>query len=502
MNKKFKRILAFTLLSTCGISKISQNSYAATKIQNARHDKTVNNNLLEEINWKKLGISSVITFTSILALLGAYKGISYLSSPKLDDLPKKELPKIVDLQKNYESKRNLSQTDKKYVNWLKNLPAEIITKVSGEMRDCWEYLLDNFENEIDLNIYVGFHDRTANWDLNHKGINKACFFDIDNSAGSRKGIFEHAMKLKNGLPFEKSDAMGFFKKEEIDYHISPIINYLTSQNNKIETMNIFCPWRKYGESKTAEDLSQYVQATFNEYKKELNKVNLSNSNKFQIGVEYSQQDVNSFLSNLQQKIDHYVVQEMINMCSDELLQNIGGDDFQLIMDVACKKIRYCEESYIKNFQKIKNFLENKVIKNKKYTVLGNQSKALKRVQKTLEHAYPYFFKSKNRPEHWKIPVGTRMGSKNEKIVELIVRTCQALIQTHTFRDGNTRTNTCWLLNKLLIDNGFLPVVLENPKIFYACDIDMLIDGVKKGQQNFKKLCDDKKIQIPDGIKYL
>jgi hypothetical protein len=134
--------------------------------------------------------------------------------------------------------------------------------------------------------------------------------------------------------------------------------------------------------------------------------------------------------------------------------------------------------------------------------INDISENLKVSQKILENAYPYFFQSHNRPENWKILVGTKKGTKDEKIIELIVRVCQALIQTHTFCDGNTRTNTCWLLNKLLIDNGFLPVILDNPKIFYACDIEMLIEGVKKGQENFKKLCEENKVKIPSGVKCL
>jgi len=294
----------------------------------------------------------------------------------------------------------------------------------------------------------------------------------------------------------------YFGNTEIAWALDNTISCLNCRKNKIKDMIIFCPWRKYGESESAGNLSKYVQATFNEYKKELNKVNLSNSNEFQIGVEYSQEDVNLFLSNLQQKIDHYVVWNMTAKCSDDLLKKLGGNDTSLLMDIACGRIKYDEENYINNFEKLKIFLNDKVINNKNYDMLGKESEDLKSVQEVLKYAYPYFFKSPNRPEYWKIPVGTRPGSKNEKIVELIVRTCQALIQTHTFRDGNTRTNTCWLLNKLLIDNGFLPVVLDNPKIFYACDIDMLISGVKTGQENFIKLCNDNKIKIPDGIKYL
>ena len=497
MNKINKKILALTLLATCGISKINPSTFAALnikKVYNLNKTKNLNNKWPV---WKKVALFGGLPLLGTLASFGIYKGVSYLANSRLENLPKEKIPEIIGEvnQASYKpQKRKLTNVDKEYLSWLKSLPEVIVQKVSGGMSNSWKCLLDNFENEIDLKIYVDLHDNATNWDQGYKGIDKAISFGINDAAGSQRGIFEHAMKLKNGLTFEKAEAMGSFEKEEISFNLCRTLSHLNKDENQVKEMNIFCPFEKNGEGRSAEDLSKYVQSTFNEYKKELNKINSSKSNEFDIGVEYSQEDVNQFLSNLQRRIDYYVTWKMISKCSDELIKRLGGDDD--IIKAAYAELKFSEKNYNKYFEKFKKFLDDKIINNK-----SNQI-SVKDVQKTLENAYPYLFQSPNRPENWNIPVGTRKGTKDEKIIESIVRVCQALIQTHTFCDGNTRTNTCWLLNKLLIDSGYALVILDNPKIFYACDIEMLIEGVKKGQENFKKLCDENKVKIPSGIKFL
>lgn len=504
MNKINKKILALTLLATCGISKINPSTFAALnikKVYNLNKTKNLNNKWPV---WKKVALFGGLPLLGTLASFGIYKGVSYLANSRLENLPKEKIPEIIGEvnQASYKpQKRKLTNVDKEYLSWLKSLPEVIVQKVSGGMSNSWKCLLDNFENEIDLKIYVDLHDNATNWDQGYKGIDNAISFGINDAAGSQRGIFEHAMKLKNGLPFEKADAMGFFEKKKISCNLVKTFSGLELEENEVEKMNIFCPFRKYGEGKSAENLSSYVQSTFNEYKKELNEINSSKSNEFDIGIEYSQEDVNSFLSNLQRQIDYCATYEMIKKCDDELIKKLGGDD--TIIDAAWERLGFSEENYRKYFEKFKEFLDNNIINNQNYQNLDEKfSKRLKKVQKTLKNAYSYLFQSPNRPENWNIPVGTRKGTKDEKIIESIVRVCQALIQTHTFRNGNTRTNTCWLLNKLLIDSGYALVILDNPKIFYACNIEMLIEGVKKGQENFKKWCDENKVEIPSGIKFL
>jgi len=64
----------------------------------------------------------------------------------------------------------------------------------------------------------------------------------------------------------------------------------------------------------------------------------------------------------------------------------------------------------------------------------------------------------------------------------IARLCRALEILHPFNDGNQRTNAFALLNKLLLENDFCPVILNSPIVFdgyYGLDelIKNLVDGM-------------------------
>lgn len=77
----------------------------------------------------------------------------------------------------------------------------------------------------------------------------------------------------------------------------------------------------------------------------------------------------------------------------------------------------------------------------------------------------------------------------------IVSLCEALEIGHYFPDGNQRTIVFVMLNKLLIENGFLPVILEDPAIFDGYhSIDELIQDIEIGRENFLTLCTQKQIE--------
>jgi hypothetical protein len=87
----------------------------------------------------------------------------------------------------------------------------------------------------------------------------------------------------------------------------------------------------------------------------------------------------------------------------------------------------------------------------------------------------------------------RAQTSDEKL-RVIVKHVQDIEQLHPFQDGNLRT-CILLLQRLLIQNGFLPVMLEEPNIFDAYDLDTLIEEVKIGMQNTQTILDDPKAPL-------
>jgi hypothetical protein len=66
----------------------------------------------------------------------------------------------------------------------------------------------------------------------------------------------------------------------------------------------------------------------------------------------------------------------------------------------------------------------------------------------------------------------------------IVRCCQDLEQAHLFQDANCRTVGFMVLNKLLLQNGLDPVILDNPNRLDGFSEEQLITLVREGQAKF------------------
>jgi anti-sigma28 factor (negative regulator of flagellin synthesis) len=66
----------------------------------------------------------------------------------------------------------------------------------------------------------------------------------------------------------------------------------------------------------------------------------------------------------------------------------------------------------------------------------------------------------------------------------IVRCCQDLEQAHLFQDANCRTIAFMVLNKLLLQNGLDPVILDNPNRLDGFSEEQLITFVREGQAKF------------------
>jgi hypothetical protein len=80
------------------------------------------------------------------------------------------------------------------------------------------------------------------------------------------------------------------------------------------------------------------------------------------------------------------------------------------------------------------------------------------------------------------------GNDKQQVLLAIVRCCQDLDQFHTFVDGNIRTISFLVLNKLLLQNRLPFCVLLEPNVFDGMSSQELITAVLEGQQWFAKLC--------------
>lgn len=79
--------------------------------------------------------------------------------------------------------------------------------------------------------------------------------------------------------------------------------------------------------------------------------------------------------------------------------------------------------------------------------------------------------------------------RNEAVLAAMVDFIYKLAILHPFGDANGRTFVNVLLNRLLIQNGFLPATFENPNVFFGHSKKQIILKVKEAIQNTKKIID-------------
>ncbi|KQV53028.1 hypothetical protein ASC95_09665 [Pelomonas sp. Root1217] len=77
-------------------------------------------------------------------------------------------------------------------------------------------------------------------------------------------------------------------------------------------------------------------------------------------------------------------------------------------------------------------------------------------------------------------------SQRKAKLTAIIRVCQDLDQMHLFTDGNIRTITFLVLNKLLIEQGFSPAIMDEPNAFDCMSVAELTALVLAGQQTYQK----------------
>ena len=62
-----------------------------------------------------------------------------------------------------------------------------------------------------------------------------------------------------------------------------------------------------------------------------------------------------------------------------------------------------------------------------------------------------------------------------------------LERAHLFSDGNARTYGFVVINKLLIDAGLSPTILENPNHLDGFSIEEIVQEIREGQGRFQAL---------------
>jgi hypothetical protein len=61
-----------------------------------------------------------------------------------------------------------------------------------------------------------------------------------------------------------------------------------------------------------------------------------------------------------------------------------------------------------------------------------------------------------------------------------------LERAHLFDDGNARTIGLLVVNKLLLENGLRPAMMEDPNRFDGFSTDELVAEIKQGQATFAR----------------
>lgn len=80
-------------------------------------------------------------------------------------------------------------------------------------------------------------------------------------------------------------------------------------------------------------------------------------------------------------------------------------------------------------------------------------------------------------------------------LKIIAETHQLLERLHAFKDANTRTNLL-VLNKLLTEQGYHPVILDDPNTSYLVSTEEWVTEIERGLQRWKDLKDGRPSSVP------
>jgi hypothetical protein len=79
------------------------------------------------------------------------------------------------------------------------------------------------------------------------------------------------------------------------------------------------------------------------------------------------------------------------------------------------------------------------------------------------------------------------GDDPDAKLRVIADTAQKLYRSHLFDDGNTRTMLFSVMNRMLLDNGLSPTILNEPKTAGGFSLDEFIGQIREGQERFRQL---------------
>lgn len=79
------------------------------------------------------------------------------------------------------------------------------------------------------------------------------------------------------------------------------------------------------------------------------------------------------------------------------------------------------------------------------------------------------------------------GKSGNDALEFIVETIYQIYHEHPYGDANLRTICLLLMNRLLIQQGFLPVIFDDPNCFDGNSIRQVIAEVNKGREKTRML---------------
>ena len=249
-------------------------------------------------------------------------------------------------------------------------------------------------------------------------------FNMDDSNSSYKGMLELYDEKNSKFEFEKEVYWNFFGGAKFsDTNLGEEPFGWESEKNIFSL---------YGALPVL-DMIRFNKDNKNQPERRRLKLNMTFENDH-LGSEYVDKAFNEFYKTLEQiKSDPWFVLPSFDLCT-------GGKGF--------------------------NQFINRLIKQQKLEELSGMPEFL---EKKYNSMVPYTSKS-----------------KNEKIIELIVRFCRALEQAHLFLDGNVRT--CRLLmNMLLMQNNMLPALYDNFNTLDCFSVGYLVNEVKQGQRKFVNL---------------
>lgn len=79
------------------------------------------------------------------------------------------------------------------------------------------------------------------------------------------------------------------------------------------------------------------------------------------------------------------------------------------------------------------------------------------------------------------------GNDPDKKLKAVARATQDLYRSHLFADGNTRTTVMMMMNRLLLDAGLSPALLDEPRVAGGHSLQEFIQKIKEGQERFQAL---------------